>query len=294
MKPENQTDKTYLVYAPGRVNLLGEHVDYNGGMVLPAAIDRAVQLAAMPEDKNLVVLQARAFNQTVIFRIEDIDSRKDFKGQPLPAWALYPAGIAWALQKNGFKPGGIRAVYSSDLPIGAGLSSSAAVEIAFALLWQAIGGWEIAPMTLAKICLQAEREFIGVNCGLMDQFACLYGVDGHALYFDTRSLEWQAVALPENISLVAADSRLPHTLAGSAYNERRAECEEALFILKSRLPGISFLRDVSPRRPAKTRRPAIACALPPRSPCNRRVRAGTPGVVSLTSRGLCCFWKVDA
>ncbi len=237
---------TLLLRAPGRVNLLGEHVDYNDGPVLPAAIDRAVYLAATPNNSGIVQLYASDIGEEISFSLERLDQKKDLSGNPLPGWALYPAGVAWALQNAGMEIQGMQAVYSSDVPIGAGLSSSAAVEMVFAVAWQTLGRWAAERMTLAQLCQQAENEYVGVACGLMDQFASAHGVADHALFFDTRSLDWEPVPLPQDTVLVVADSGVRRSLTGSAYNERRAECEQAVDILRLDLPHIQSLRDVSP------------------------------------------------
>ena len=236
----------FAARAPGRVNLLGEHIDYNAGPVLPVAIDRDVRIAASPTGDRIVRLHALDLDQSVSFSLDLLAQKIDLEGKPLPAWAYYPAGAAWALEEAGFPATGINVVYSSDVPIGAGLSSSAAVEVAFAVLWQALGGWEMDRMTLAKHCQRAENGYVGVSCGLMDQFASAHGVKGHALYFDTRSLEWHPAPIPEGLSVVIADSNVRRSLANSAYNERRASCEKAVEILKLSLPNIHSLRDVSP------------------------------------------------
>jgi galactokinase len=131
------------------------------------------------------------------------------------------------------------------VPIGAGLSSSAAVEVAFAVTWQALGGWEADKMTLARLCQRAETGYVGVSSGLMDQFASMHGVENHALYFDTRSFEWEPVALPPDIALVIADSGKRRSLATSAYNTRHNECEEAVRRLQEYLPNLQSLRDIS-------------------------------------------------
>lgn len=241
-----QTRPALTARAPGRVNLLGEHVDYNDGIVLPAAIDREVRLVVAPNHSSRVRLHAVDLGQSVAFDLADLERKLDIHGQPLPQWALYPAGVAWALQEAGCNPHGMDAAYSSDVPIGSGLSSSAAVEVGFAAAWQELGGWAIDRMKLAQLCQRAENLYLGVASGLMDQFASANGVAGHALMFDTRSLEWQPVSLPAGTALVIADSGTRRTLAGSAYNERRASCEEAVRLLQHYLPGIHSLRDVKP------------------------------------------------
>lgn len=236
---------TVVARAPGRVNLLGEHVDYNDGFVLPAAIDRAVQVAAAPSKDDTVILAALDLNERVSFNLGNLGEKIDVNGQPLPAWARYPAGVAHVLQQEGLAVKGMRAVFTSDVPIGAGLSSSAAVEVAFAVTWRALGGWKRAALQIARLCQRAENQYVGVNCGLMDQFASACGKEGHALYFDTRSLEWQPVPLPTGTAVVIANSGVRRSLATSAYNERRAACEQAVEILRQHMPNIRSLRDVS-------------------------------------------------
>ena len=238
----------YLVSAPGRVNLLGEHVDYNDGSVLPAAIDRIVKIAADPREDGLVRLTAQDLNGSVSFRLDDLDSKTDVNGKPLPGWAKYPAGVAWALREHGFQPRGIDAAFASNVPIGSGLSSSAAIEVGFASLWNALGDWHLDAMTLARLCQKAENQYVGVNSGLMDQFASAHGVEGHALYFNTRTFEWRPVPIPPEIAIVIADSKMRRSLANSAYNERRASCEEAVRLLQADLPEIRALCDVTPEQ----------------------------------------------
>jgi galactokinase len=233
--------------APGRVNLLGEHVDYNDGPVLPVALDRAVCLAAAPSGDDIVSLIALDFDESVSFKLTELDQKVDLQGQPLPGWALYPAGVAWSLQTDGLPVSGMQAVYTSDVPIGAGLSSSAAVEIAFSVTWQALGDWETDRMRLARLCQRADNQYVGIASGLMDQFASAHGQEGHALYFDTRSLMWEAIPLPPDISIVIADSGIRRALVDSEYNERRAACEKAVELLRQYKTDIQSLRDVSPR-----------------------------------------------
>ena len=237
---------THRSTAPGRVNLLGEHVDYNDGMVLPAAIDRAVQVTARPRADRLVALRAEDLNQAVTFSLDQLAAKVDVQGQALPGWAIYPAGVAWALEEKGVRLSGLQASYSSTVPIGAGLSSSAAVEVAFGALWQQLSGWPGSRMDLARLCQRAENAYVGVNCGLMDQFASAHGMAEHALYFDTRSLEFRPVPLPAGTAIIIANTGVHHSLASSGYNERRASCEQAVALLKPHLPGMRALRDVTP------------------------------------------------
>ena len=238
----------FFTIAPGRVNLLGEHVDYNGGPVLPAAIDRAVHLAVQRRADRRVSLRAIDIDQSVIFDLDRLDGKQDVEGRPLPVWALYPAGVAWVLQRRGLAVSGLDGAYTSRVPIGSGLSSSAAIELAFAVAWRELGGWPADSLELAQYSQQAENQYVGVNCGLMDQFASACGVEDHALYFDTRSLYWRPVPLPPGTAIVVADSGMRRSLTSSGYNDRRAACEQAVELLKPDLPGITALRDVTPEQ----------------------------------------------
>lgn len=238
----------FIARAPGRVNLLGEHVDYNGGWVLPAAIDRAAYVAAGPGDVDgLVEIEAPDLNARTSFRLDDLDAKRDASGGPLPRWAWYPAGVAWSLRQQGLAVTGLRAALASDVPVGAGLSSSAAVEVAFATAWQHLGGWLVPPLDLARACQRAENQYVGVNSGLMDQFASACGRAGHLLRLDCRTLEWQTAPLPPGVSIVVADTTLRRELGQSEYNTRRAQCEEALRGLRAALhnDALEALRDVS-------------------------------------------------
>jgi galactokinase len=241
----NTSANDVMILSPGRVNLLGEHVDYNDGLVLPAAIDREVTLHGHALETPTIKLHATDLNETVSIALDALDKKVDENGQPLPGWALYPAGVAWVLQQHGLKVIGLEAEFSSNLPIGAGLSSSAAVEVGFAVLWEALGGWSLDQMTIARYAQEAEVNYVGVNCGLMDQFACANGVAGNALLLDTRSLEWRPVKLPAGVRIVIANSMVKHTLMGSAYNTRHDECTQAVALLQVHYPTIKALRDIS-------------------------------------------------
>ncbi len=237
--------QTVETRAPGRVNLLGEHVDYNQGVVLPVAIDREVRLVATPSQDGRVNLRALDLRKGVVFNLSEVEKRIDIAGKPLPGWARYPAGVAWALQEAGLQLSGMQAAFSSNIPIGSGLSSSAAVEVAFACTWQILSGWEVDKLSLAKLCQRAENDYVGVSSGLMDQFASACGEEGHIMCFDTRSLEWRPLEMPPGTAIVIADSGIRRSLSASAYNDRRAACEEAVRLLQKHLPEIKSLRDVS-------------------------------------------------
>lgn len=233
------------VVSPGRVNLLGEHVDYNDGLVFPAAIDREVTIRVGKRMDDVVYLRALDLGEEVSFSVNTLDQKIDIDGQPLPTWALYPAGVAWVLLQHGLRVSGMEAEFTSNLPMGAGLSSSAALEVGFAVVWEALGDWDLDRMTLARYAQAAEVQYVGLNCGLMDQFACANGVAGHALVLDIRSLQWRPVPLPAGYKIVIANSMVKHELVGSEYNTRHQECNEAVEIFQRHLPEVHSLRDVS-------------------------------------------------
>jgi galactokinase len=235
----------HLARAPGRVNLLGEHVDYNDGFVLPAAIDRATYVAFSPINTHHSTLVAADFNQQASFSAETIPSKTEVDSSSLPEWALYPAGVMWALLEENLPISSMNAVFASDIPRGSGLSSSASVEMAFMIAWQALGKWSLPAMQRALLGQKAENKYVGVNCGIMDQFASACGVENKLLLLDCRSLEWNTVPLPENISIVIADTTVRRKLTSGEYNKRRSACEEAVVLLQRDLPNIKSLRDVS-------------------------------------------------
>jgi len=225
----------HIARAPGRVKVLGEHVDYNDGLVLPAAINLATWIAFSASGTETSTLKALDMNQEeTIFSLKSIRSKVDINGRPLSDWAKYPAGVAWALIQKGLAVEGMNAVFASDVPRGASLSSSASVEMTFATAWQALGGWYIPPMQLAIIGQTAENQYVGMNCGIMDQFSSACGERDRLLLLDCRSLEYRTLPLPENVSIVIADTSARRTLVTSAYNQRRASCEEAVRFLQQK------------------------------------------------------------
>jgi galactokinase len=228
-----------VIRAPGRVNLIGEHTDYNLGFVLPAAIDREIRMAVIATDDRRVELTRLDTGERAGF---DLDAARPRDG----SWLDYIAGTAWALAEAGFVTTGLRGVIASDLPENAGLSSSAAIELATA--WALLGSAaaDVDRLVLARICQRAENGYVGVMSGLMDQFASSCGVADHALLLDCRSLEWRAVALPADVRLVVLHSGSSRKLDGSAYNERRSQSEAAVATLALVDPGIRSLRDVTP------------------------------------------------
>ncbi|MEN3000230.1 MAG: galactokinase [Armatimonadota bacterium] len=233
------------VRAPGRVNLIGEHTDYNDGFVLPVAIDREIHLYAQPRSDHRCLL----YSETLDDQIEiDLAALPEMSPSALPeGWTRYVAGVAAMLMRHtGRQLTGIEGVVSSTLPTGAGLSSSAALEAAFATLWNALDQLHLDGWTLAKLCQQAEHEYAGVHCGIMDQAASLLAQRGHALFLDTRTLQTRQTPLPRDWLIVVADTGKPRTLSDSAYNQRRWECQQAVEQLRTVLgQPLEALRDVS-------------------------------------------------
>jgi galactokinase len=221
-----------IVRAPGRVNLIGEHTDYNDGFVLPLAIDRAIWIALRPRDDGHVRVYSLDFDQTIEFALNDL--QKD------AGWAEYIKGVAWALQQADYSLRGFEGIVAGDVPIGAGLSSSAAWELAAARAFSVSSdfAWDAAQM--ARLSQRAENQWVGVNCGIMDQMISAAGKADHALLIDCRSLETQAVPLPSATVVVVLDTATRRGLVDSAYNERRSQCEAA-----ARFFGVKALRDVS-------------------------------------------------
>lgn len=236
------------VRAPGRVNLIGEHTDYNDGYVLPVAISLETRVYARPREDTRCVLYSDTLDEQAEFDLSAIPE----PAQLPSGFVRYVAGVAWALQQHtGGALTGIDATVCSDLPPGAGLSSSAALEAAFAVLWNTLNELHLDRLTLAQLCQRAEHRYAGVQCGLMDQAASLLSEAGHALFLDTRTLFTQSVPLPPDWAIVVADTGKPRALAESEYNLRRAQCEAAVGKLRVILgEEVNALRDVSPEQAA--------------------------------------------
>ena len=250
-KTANQAPEA-AVYAPGRVNLIGEHTDYNEGFVLPAAVDRGVALAARRVAGDTFTLHAVDLGDSCTF------PRGSLQRDPKHPWADYFKGVVWALSNRGINIPACEAAITGDIPQGAGLSSSAAYEVATVLLLRTLDGFELSSLEVAQLARQAENGFVGVACGIMDQMASTFGEKGRALLLDCRSLARETVALPLGLKIVVAGSGVRHSLASSEYNQRRAECEEGVRILSASLPTVHALRDVMPEDLAR-----FLPALPP-------------------------------
>ena len=231
------TAPTLRVRAPGRVNLIGEHVDYVGGLVLPVAIDRAIHAAAAPNASARLRLVSEAPG---VAPVEvPLDALAPRTGSE--HWLNYILGVLTQYRERGWAVPGFDVLFSGDLPLGAGLSSSAALETATALLLEGLNGRTMDPIERARLCQQAEHRHAGVPCGLMDQLAVAAGLPGHALLIDCRELRVTPVPLPPEWSIVVADTRVKHALADGEYRRRREDCEEA-----ARRLGVASLREATP------------------------------------------------
>jgi galactokinase len=226
--------------APGRINIIGEHTDYNNGFVLPAAIDKAIYFAVMPNNRNLLRLFSADYKE--YFEI-DINALTKSNVH----WANYLIGVAVQFQKRGLTPGGIDCVFGGDIPLGAGLSSSAAVECGFALCINHLFDFGIDRSELILMAQKAEHEFAGVMCGIMDQFASVFGKEKHVMKLDCRSLDYEYYPFISNeVDIILCDTKVKHTLASSEYNKRRNECDMGAAMLMEKFPQVGSLRDASP------------------------------------------------
>jgi galactokinase len=223
--------------APGRINLIGEHTDYNDGFVLPAAIDKSVKLLIALNTTDSCNVIAKDEATEVSFSVNDLKPSND--------WSTYVKGVVYGFQQLNCKPQGFDAIFSSNIPIGAGLSSSAALSCSFAFAINELFNFGLNKLQLAKIAQQAEHNFAGVKCGIMDQYASLFGKKDSVLLLDCRSLTHQyfPIALKDH-ALLLVDSKVKHSLASTAYNKRRASCEEAVHIIQQDNPQVKSLRHV--------------------------------------------------
>ncbi|MHB9133273.1 MAG: galactokinase [Armatimonadota bacterium] len=229
-----------LFRAPGRVNIIGEHTDYNDGFVLPAAIDRDVLMAATPSGSRDVILHSLDFEGTSNFSLDEIGFDVE------QTWSNYPRGVCYVLEGHDYHLRGAEIVFGGDVPIGSGLSSSAALEVATAVTFLNMAEYDVSGPEIAKLCQQAENEFVGTRCGIMDQFISVCGQAGHALLLDCRSLDFRTVPIPAGVKLVISDTGVRRGLVSSEYNTRRAQCEAGVALLQAVLPNITALRDVTP------------------------------------------------
>jgi galactokinase len=227
-----------LFRAPGRVNLIGEHTDYNDGFVLPAAIDFSCWVAASPRQDRKLVVYSENFAEQVEVDLGDIQN------WPRKGWMAYPLGVASILEQEGRLRRGAELYIAGDVPLGSGLSSSAAIEVASGCALLHASNTSLDLTQLALLCQRAENDFVGARCGIMDQFISCHGKAGHAVLLDCRSLEGRLIPIPDDVALVVCNTMVRHELAANEYNKRREECEEGVRLLKSAMPKIQALRDV--------------------------------------------------
>ena len=224
--------------APGRVNLIGEHTDYNDGYVMPAAIGFSTYVAIAPCSDRKLLLRSEEFDANFEFDLNQLPQRAT------GAWCDYVLGVASALRHDGYELRGANLLVAGEVPIGAGLSSSAALEVASALALLSLSGQQPNLPELAKLCQRAENDFVGARVGIMDQFVSCMAKAGHAFFLDCRSLEYKFVPVPTDIQLVICNTMVKHALATGSYNTRRQECEQGVRILSKWDSGIRALRDV--------------------------------------------------
>lgn len=229
------TRPTAAAFAPGRVEMMGNHTDYNGGYVLPAALDKGTAVVGVPIVGDAITLYAADFSRQAVF------SAANVAADPQNSWASYVLGVVQQLRQEGVAIGGFRAVIHSDVPGGAGLSSSAALEVATAYFLQQLFPYTRTPMQIARLCQRAENEFVGVPCGILDQFASIFGAQDSLLFLDCLTLEHDTVKMGRpDIAIVVCDSAVKHALTGGDYATRRGECMAA-----AKHFGKDLLREVS-------------------------------------------------
>jgi galactokinase len=253
MKTANEIEKAYLAAqfkrvfgsqprifrAPGRVNLIGEHTDYNDGFVMPAALGFSTFVAIAPRLDRKLVIRSEEFPGNFEFDLDDLP------GKRTGAWCDYVLGVAWVLERQGHKLAGANLLVHGKVPIGAGLSSSAALEVSSALAFLSLSNIQLPPPDVAKLCRAAENNFVGAKVGIMDQFVSCMGKAGHAFLLDCRSLDFRFVPIPAGLRLVVCNTMVKHDLATGAYNTRREECEEGVRAFAKWDSAIRALRDVS-------------------------------------------------
>jgi galactokinase len=225
--------------APGRVNLIGEHTDYNDGFVMPCAIGMSTRVAISPREDHKLVLRSQEFPDQLEFDLDNLPQHG------VGAWSDYVLGVAVMLEQIGHPSPGANLLVRGEVPMGAGLSSSAAIEVASALAFLNLNGAKLPLPAIAKLCQRAENVFIGARVGIMDQFVSCLGKAEHALMLDCRSLEFKLIPIPSNVRLVICNTMVKHEHAGGEYNQRREECEAGVKILTKWYPGIRALRDIS-------------------------------------------------
>ena len=233
------TSPSGLFRAPGRVNLIGEHTDYNDGFVMPVAIDFSCYSAIRSRSDRTLSVYSQQFQENIEFNLDRL------VGPSKKHWSDYVRGVAAVLRDEGYPLKGADLLIDGQVPIGSGLSSSASIEVSSALALTSLGGITVPLGTLARLCQRAENAYTGARCGIMDQFVSCFGRQDQALLLDCRSLEMTYLALPPNVRLVICNTMVRHELAAGEYNERRASCERSIEAIRKFLPNIRALRDLT-------------------------------------------------
>jgi len=228
-----------FLQAPGRVNLIGEHTDYNDGFVMPVAIPLRTAVGIAPRTDQRLVLFSQNYEEKVEFDLENLPD------EPRRHWSDYVVGVAGKLLERGIRLRGANLLIDGNVPQGAGLSSSASLEVSSCQAFLELSGIALAGAEMARLCQSAENDFVGARCGIMDQFVSVHGRKNHALLLDCRSLSYQHQPVPQEVHLVICNTMVRHSLAGSEYNERRRECEAGAEFFATKLSGVKALRDVS-------------------------------------------------
>lgn len=228
-----------LVRSPGRINLIGEHTDYNAGFVLPAAIDKQMVLAVARNNSESCRLYSVDYGEMAEFSLSDLKPSQT-------QWANYILGVVDQLRKGGYPVQGFDCAFGGDIPMGAGLSSSAALECGAAFALAELFGLEVDKISMVKYAQKAEHTFAGVQCGIMDQFASIMGKENHAIRLDCRSLAFTYFPISlQNFTIILCDTQVKHSLASSEYNTRRKECEQGVAVVQTKYPEVNSLRDIS-------------------------------------------------
>ena len=237
-----------LYAAPGRVNLIGEHTDYSDGFVMPAAIDFATVVAISPRTDGRVLIHSLNYEERVDKSVAELldDGFAELRAGRDVHWSDYPAGVLWALREHGVPvDNGFSMTIAGNVPLGAGLSSSASIEVATAIAVLGTTSFDLQPTKIALLCQRAENAFVGANCGIMDQFVSCFGQQDNAVMIDCRWLEYTLAPIPKSVRIVICNSMVKHTVARGEYNARRAEIEQGTEILRARRPEIMALRDAT-------------------------------------------------